>query len=368
MIKVLHAVTAVGVHGGVQGVLWNYYKNIDEDEVRFDFITTGTGDSGFADNFINKKSKIYKVTQKRKSFFKHCREIFKVLKSEKFDIIHIHQDFLGYTFAVIAWLCGIKVRIMHTHKANIAESFFKRIQRAALTFVTKAFSTHYFACGEEAAKWTFGKKFYNSGKVYVLKNAIELTNYFYDAEKRIKMREECGFADENIVIGNVARFTYLKNHELLINIFKKLYSKNNNYRLLLLGEGSEFEKINKMICENKLNDAVLMVGNHSNVSDYLQAMDMFVLTSRCESLGLVLIEAQANGLSCVTSHNVPREVNVENKVLYVENYDDHSEWIEKIESLKNSERTTFYSGLQNSGYDIKLEAGKLVEKYKQLLK
>ena len=57
-----------------------------------------------------------------------------------------------------------------------------------------------------------------------------------------------------------------------------------------------------------LQEKVLFLGQMSDVSEWYHAMDCFVLPSLFEGLGIVLIEAQACGLTCFVSDVVPRQV------------------------------------------------------------
>ena len=364
MIKVLHIMSSIGTAGGVQGLIWNYYKHIDEEKVCFDFAVFNGEMNGFEKNFQKKGSKIYVVTPKRKSIRKHYTELKNAIKSDNYDIIHVHQDYLGYLTLFIAWKCGIKNRIIHTHKANLKETAFQKIKRLVLTKLTCLFATDYFACGTDSAKWTFGEKIYN--RAYILNNAIEIMQYTYNSDIRNDVRTTLRL-DDKIVIGNIARFTYQKNHELLIEVFESLYKKNTDYRLMLVGDGENLEKIQNMIKEKNLQNAVLMLGSRNDCNRLFQAMDVFVLTSRFEGLPITLVEAQCSGLCCVAAHNITREVNVTGKVSYIENDDDLDEWIDKIDSLKNEKHFTDIRALSESGFDILAEANKLTEQYTEIM-
>lgn len=366
MIKVLHIMSSIGTAGGVQSLVWNYYKHMDENVTKLDFAVFNRKMDGFEKGFLDKGSKIHFVTPRRKNFLKHIKELSAAIKADDYDIVHIHQDYLGWLTLIVAWACGIKKRIIHTHKANLEQSLIKKIEKFVLTKITCIFATHYFACGIEAAKWTFGEKKYNKNMVYVLNNAIEMSNYNFDEETRKRMRDRFGFGENYIVLGNVARFTYQKNHELLIDVFTALYKKDNNYRLMLVGDGENFEKIKATVAERGLENAVLMLGSRKDVKDLLQAMDMFILTSRFEGLPVTLVEAQGTGLNCICSSTTTKEINIDNRITYITCDRDIDEWVQKIEAKKNAKRVVNHETLKDSGFDIVTEANKLVGKYKEI--
>jgi glycosyltransferase involved in cell wall biosynthesis len=114
--------------------------------------------------------------------------------------------------------------------------------------------------------------------------------------------------DNDIVVGHVGRFQYQKNHELLIDIYNSFHKKYSDSRLLLVGQGVEEAAIKDKVNKLKLEENVMFLGIRSDVNEIMQAMDVFVLPSRFEGLGIVLIEAQAAGLPCVTSKNVVPDI------------------------------------------------------------
>lgn len=366
MLKVLHVLSSLNTTGGVQRLVWNYYNNVN-DNLMFDFAIFSSQLDGFEENFQKKGSKIHFVTPKRRSIIKHCKELYGVLKAERYDIIHVHQDYLGWPALILAWVAGVKTRIIHTHKANLKESFYKKIERFIFTKITCIFATDLFACGIDAAKWTFGEKRYKQNKIYILNNAIEIQKYTFHEQIREKLRTDLGLTDKK-VIGNVARFTFQKNQHLLVEIFEELYKKDSSYRLMLVGDGENFEEIKNMVESKGLNDVVLFLGCRDDVPELLNTMDIFVLTSRFEGLPLSLVEAQANGLYCVVSSNTTKEINVTGRISYVNDDNNTDEWKTLISNFISENHIMNTDVLKNCGFDIVTEANKLSEEYFKIVK
>lgn len=364
MIKVLQVMSSVGNPGGVQSLIWNYYKYFDSKEIQFDFAVFNNEFNGFEKNFLDRGSKIFYIPPKHENLRSHIAELDKVIKDGEYDIVHCHQDFLGFITMFLAWKNKVKVRIIHSHKANLSESIIGRIKRKVFTYLTCCFSNHLFACGIEAANWTYGKKKYKNGSVYILNNAIELSEYRYNQEKREQLRLKIGL-DMNKVIGNVARFTYQKNHELLIDIFEELYAQDSSFRLLLVGDGEDYTKIKELVHTKKLDNEVLFVGNRSDIPDLLSVMDVFVLTSRFEGLPVTLVEAQSSGLFCVVSDVITTEINIKDRIEYLPLDCDRSIWCSAINDAAEKERYNDEVDLINAGFSIKDEAQRLCDYYKK---
>lgn len=211
---------------------------------------------------------------------------------------------------------------------------------------------YFFACSTQAGLDRFGKKIVNSSKFCVMKNAIDTQKYLYNESIRRKIRSQMKIEDNVFVIGHVGRFSYQKNHELLIEVFGKIHQKIKA-ELWLIGDGELKEVIRQKVAEMQLTEDVRFIGVTSHVADYLQAMDAFVFPSRYEGLGIALVEAQISGMPCITSDSIQKEADIGgNLITYMSRNDLPEKWAETILSLKNRKRKKVEQCAKESGYDI----------------
>ena len=362
MIKVLHILSGIGYQGGVQSLLWNYYKKLDTELISFDFVVHSNVMKGYEKKFLDRGANIYYVPPKRNGIIQNYQGLCEIMKKNKYDIVHVHQDFLGYIALKAAKKNGIKVRIMHTHKANMEENIIKKIYRIILTKYCELYATDFFACGKEAAIWTYGKKLFFEKKVYILNNAIEPTDFLYDENRRMQVRDELGIQNK-FVIGNVARFTYQKNHNLLIDIFLNILKEKKDAILLLVGDGELKNEIEEEVKKNKIEENVLFLGNRDDVNYLLQAMDVFVLTSRFEGLPVTMVEAQAADLKCVVTNNTTHELKITDNIVYIDANDSIKKWSYEICKLPKKNRSNMLENIRKNGFDINLEVKKLEQYY-----
>lgn len=92
----------------------------------------------------------------------------------------------------------------------------------------------------------FGEKTYNSGKVKVFKNAIDLSKFKFNEDTRSKIRHELNI-ENKLVVGHIGRFCKQKNHEFLIKIFEKIHDIKQNSVLVLVGVGELEEEIKNLV-------------------------------------------------------------------------------------------------------------------------
>lgn len=145
----------------------------------------------------------------------------------------------------------------------------------------------------------------------VIYNAVDLdTRFIPVSEKDNHYRQDLGFQQTDIIIGQVGNLTNHKRPDVLIKCFADAYQQNKHLRLILVGDGSMREELNTLINELKLESVVKLTGYVPDVLPYYQhVFDINALVSRDEGLGISVVEASACGLpSIVTDCTGLREV------------------------------------------------------------
>ncbi len=365
-VRILQICASLSRGGGVQTVLKNYYSHMNQKEYIFEFVVMGTEVGDLEEWFENRGARVYHVTPRCVSFRKNTEELKQIIKNGNYDVVHCHQDYKSLIAIIIAKLYGVKTRIVHCHQAFPKESAKSHIIRILSTLLIKCFANVFIGCSEDAAKWLYGERALIAGKVIILNNAIDLKKYSFSKEKRKQIRSELGL-ENKLVLGNVARITGVKNHKLLIDVFAKFHQKKYQSVLLLVGDGEIMDEIKGYCKSLGLSESVIFLGARSDVHELLSTMDVSVLTSRSEGLGLVIIEAQANGLPAVCSPFVPREVGLHSNVLFVpeNDYENTESWCSVIEKALDIGRLEDATGLTQAGYDIRREAKKLEKIYEK---
>ncbi|XCP84208.1 glycosyltransferase family 4 protein [Roseburia hominis] len=136
-------------------------------------------------------------------------------------------------------------------------------------------------------------------------------SYIYNSidDKVLEKASKC-YDKSSKVILSVGRFSPEKGYDLLIRIAKVVLGKYPDWKWYIYGDGETFSEIQKDILKNNLQEQVFLKGEVADVSEIYGQGALFVLTSRREGLPLVLIEAKANSLPCVSFDVVsgPREI------------------------------------------------------------
>lgn len=293
------------------------------------------------------------------------KNLYKFLCQNNYDYVHIHSDVADklLILGLAAKKAGHNKIIYHSHAANVDGRYrwIKRIIHHTCAPFLKRIGTEYVAVSGLAAKWMYPN--ISSAKVKIIKNGIDLSKYKYNSAVRRKVRESLGLKD-NLVIGNIGRFAYQKNHRFMIKMFYDLQSQCPEARLLLVGEGKDKPKIQELVNRLNISKKVIFYGVSNNVEKLLQAMDIFILPSHFEGLPIVGVEAQAAGLPVIFSNKITREARILNttKYLGIKSRNIPS-WIKSIKKDKNIERQDSYKECKLSGFGISDSVKQFMELY-----
>lgn len=364
-IRVLQVVTTMDI-GGLETFIMNIYRNIDRTKVQFDFLKHRETDSFFDEEIRQMGGRIYNVPSIHPFHHnKYLNSLDSFLKmNNEYKIVHSHINTYSMYALRAAEKANIPVRIAHSHATTptkILDS--KLIFRNYTKNKIKDYTTNNFACSIEAGKWLYGEKSYQKNEIEVINNAIETEKFLYNPKTRLKIRKELGLKDE-FLIGHIGSFSEPKNHKFIIDIFNELYLRNNNARLLLVGDGGLRSEIEAKVEKLGLKEKIIFTGIQPNANDFLQAMDVFLMPSLYEGLPVTLVEAQASGIQCVISDNITDEVKITNLVDSISLEKSPNYWAEQINKYSTGyHRKDMSKEIINAGYDVKITAKCLEEFY-----
>ena len=365
-IRILQAFVA-NDKGGLTGYICQNYRFIDRNKVQFDFLTFEDGKLDFEDEFIDMGARFYHIPRPSHPI-SYAKSLKDILNQTEYAAVHFNMSYANFIPIIIARWIGAKRIIMHSHSTAIDDRrdgirFAKIIIHKLGRHLMNYMADEYLACSSLAAQWMYPASILQSKRYHMAKNAIDVSKYNYNSHVRSDVRCKLRISANTFVIGHVGRFTYQKNHEFLIDVFKKVHQKVKDSVLLLIGEGPDEDIIKQKVKELKLNDNVIFLGRRNDVPKLFQAMDCFVLPSRFEGLPIVGIEAQAAGLPCVFSTAITAEASVSDEVVFT-SLDDMSHWISNILATSTKQRKACEkSCLDTAGYNIQSEIKKIESLY-----
>lgn len=145
---------------------------------------------------------------------------------------------------------------------------------------------------------------------------------------------------ENYVIA-VGGFNKVKGFDRLVKVWKMICDSNqNNWKLLIAGDGKEFDNINNLVIENGLNDKIQLLGRLSNeaVFKFMRKSKIYALSSYSEAFPFVALEAMQNKLPIVSFdvRTGPRNIVIDGKTGFLVTDGHLEEYASKIKLLMNT--------------------------------
>ena len=245
------------------------------------------------------------------SFF----QLFKVLKKYEpnFLIAHLITSLPLSIMFFFNLKTKFVLRISGLPKLNILRKQFWKLASNKLFCVT---------CPTEELRNKLKKiKLFRENKLFLLPDAI-LDMHKFIKQKKQKLQNFSKFDHQRIIV-SAGRLTKQKNFSYLINEFSKFCQTNPDFILIILGEGEEKKKLESMIIKKNLQKKIYLLGFVDNVYNYFLKSEIFVLSSKWEEVGFVIVEAALSNLFVISSNcpNGPTEFleNGHNGILFENN-------------------------------------------------
>lgn len=244
--------------------------------------------------------------------------LVKYIKELGIDIVSTHSGRDAWLGGMAAKIAGVKcVRVRHL-QTPFASPFSYRHLTDEITAISVGVREYIASRGVD------------KNKIRLIYTGID-TEHFQKAES--SFRSEFGIKNETFLIGIVAILRGAKRHKDLIDAVKKL-SEKYDVKLVIAGEGPQWDNLQAKIKETGLEDRVIMTGFRSDTVNILSALDLFVLPSNMEALGTALLEAQSCGVPVIGSlvGGIPEalEENGSGLLFEAENVEDLREKIERF--------------------------------------
>ena len=356
--------------GGIETYLIEQFRHLDKSTIDYDFVNiTGEYSICYEDEILASGSKIFKVVSRHKNPLLHYWQWFNILLQNKgvYDVIVLNTNSLEYVFPlVLGKVFGIPVRVIHSHNSGFENK--QGLARRLLVGMNKkllAWSANLrFACSSNAGNWMFGNHYF-----HVINNAIDSDKFIFNTNTRNNIRLELNIPLSTKVVIHIGRFSYQKNHDFLIDVFNKFQKKCPDCILLLVGKNDVstpyLENIKYKIGEYGITDKVKFLGIRKDISLLMQAADICIMPSIFEGFGIVAIEAQAASLPIVVSDRFPDEIMISDYIRVISLEEDAEYWASNIVEFIQKKRTNNQIVIEDSGYEISKEIGRLTKIFEQ---
>lgn len=367
--RVIHNIASLHF-GGAQTFIMNIYNNIDREKVQFDFVVIPEERKDLYEVIESMGGHIFVCPRYNgKNHFTYCKwwnEFFS--EHPEYHVIHGHVRSTAAIYLNIAKKHGL-ITIAHSHSTSNGKGI-TAIEKNILQFPIRNIADYLFACSDKAGIWLYGKKAIYKQNYKMIPNGVDLDRFAFNKTRREEMRRKLGINKQTFVVGHIGRFTKPKNHKYLIELFSILKRTNSDCFLLMVGSGELFDDIRTYCEELNIMDSVIMPGSRADTENFYQAMDVFVFPSLWEGLPVSVVEAQANGLPCLISDEITKDVNLTDLVRYLPLH-NKEQWIKELDisTLKTHTKVSESNKIKLQVFDSRKVAAALqlfyIEQYEK---
>jgi glycosyltransferase involved in cell wall biosynthesis len=214
-----------------------------------------------------------------------------LIKDERIDIVHAHTR----VSQVAAYLASRMAKVPYV---TTCHGFFKkRLRRVFDTWGDKVIAIS--AAVRQHLETDLGVE---PGRVALIYSGVDIGRFArgFSPEERLRIKKEMGLKD-GPVIGTIGRLSDIKGQRFLVEAMKDMLSKRGDIQCIIVGDGPEEGRLKSLAASLGLEGAVYFLRSAPQTQIFLAAMDVFILPSVKEGLGLALLEAFAAGKACVAS-------------------------------------------------------------------
>ncbi|MBN1527371.1 MAG: glycosyltransferase family 4 protein [Candidatus Omnitrophica bacterium] len=234
------------------------------------------------------------------AFVKLCR----LFSKERFDVIHTHTAKAGLLGRLAGRLAGCKA-ILHTPHGHNFYGYFTWLTSQAIILIEKfatLFTDKFIALTELEKKDMVRFRVAKDGKVAVIYQGLELSDYEKPAGDPEKARRELNIEPDQSVVGMVGRLEAIKGPYYFVEAAYEVVKTFPRAKFVVVGEGSLRRSIEAGVEDLGLSGNFIFTGWRDDVPEVMRIFDIEVLPSLNEAVGIVLIEAQAAGVPVVATN------------------------------------------------------------------
>jgi glycosyltransferase involved in cell wall biosynthesis len=289
--------------GGAQRLILNLVSNADRERFRFT-VCHMFGDGSLGPLFPE-DVEIISLHAGNKLDPRIPLALKRIISERRIQIIHTNSPISGIWARLIQHICPVS-GVVSTEQ-NVHQRF-RHVARW-INGLTLNWADSVVGVSDSVTNsflWWEKALLSKDGKVTTIHNGIDIAQIEAGMQTpRQKKRRELGLAEDDLVVGNVARLSWEKGQKHLIEALAELAPRYRNAKLLIIGRGELKDDLMRRAHDLGVHEKVILTGGRNDVYDLLPVFDLFAFPSIHEGFSVALLEAMVAGIPIVGSSIPP---------------------------------------------------------------
>ena len=298
-LRILHVFTYLGL-GGTELTALRIIANLDPK--RFENLICGV--RGFDSRVVLRRCPGIDVivpSSRGKKSPTSVSSLLDVIKNYKPDIVH-SRNWGTIESIPAAWFAKVPGVIHSEHGYEMETLTSIPARRRIFRRAVYGLADVVFTVTGELREFHARQAWVSSRRIRVIPNGVDTEVFAPRPHLTRSVREKLRLPLERFVIGSLGRMVPIKNHVAILKAAETLLYRGIDVHVLLVGSGSELDRYqNYVTSSDTLRDRVTFLGATENVTEALNAMDVFVLPSFSEGMSNTLLEAMSCGMPVVAT-------------------------------------------------------------------
>jgi glycosyltransferase involved in cell wall biosynthesis len=338
------------MEGGVRRHVMDLINGLDTNQFSLTLIYGNRVDAAFLNHISNLKQRAELINVpyltreiSPKNDMQALREIKKLMRHYRPDIVHCHSSKAGVLGRMAATSMGIKKIFYTPHAYSFQDDEFSPGKKKLFITIEKILSrrstTYTFNVSKQERFEALSRNIDRENKFIVIYNGLPSV----DLPDRLQLRTELGLSGEAYIVGNNGRLSEHKRPLSFLHIARDVIKENNSIHFVWAGDGPLYDECIDFIRTNQLEDNVHMLGFREDAELIVSAYDQFLITSAHEGLPYCLLEAMRASVPIIgfIQSGIDEIVTEENGVLVADEEEAVSEIINHMKDKKFSKDVIF---------------------------
>ena len=224
--------------------------------------------------------------------FGSALKIVKIIQKYNIEIVHTHNE-SAHLYGSLAGFIS-RTPVIHTRHGKYSHS---STRKQLLNVFSSWLTTKVVGVSEDVSKMMVMKEFVSTNKVSTVLNGVDVEAYLPRSKRNLfNCKNDC------VKIGIVARLEPVKDHSNLLRACHELKKFSDDFVLIVVGDGTLRQQLSDEAAGLQIDDRVIFTGTRHDITDIVNELDIYVLSSISEGISLTLLEAMSCCLPVVATN------------------------------------------------------------------